>query len=215
MQIQKASQLLWSTVPYPASVDSSVCVELVFSWYIWHIEVTFWIPYSMPPTRSCYTQRSSYVLISERGLYSVLGKSLFSLLIVEISSGNLKTLLTIPSSLNNGHSYRLQSHYVLDCCGWPCLSMSNCGRMWCLLCPPDAYKLMIYKEHSACFLALPSIGILFRGNGSLSGTFASTVTCLMVIGRQLTIWNNQRNVQRAFSLPLLLGVKGRVAESSK
>lgn len=169
----------------------------------------------MLPTRSCHTQHSSYVLISERGLYSVLGKSLFSPLIVEVSSGNLKTLLTVPSSLYNGLSYRLQSHYVLDCCGWPCLLVSNCGRISCLLCPPDAYELMRCKEHSACFLALPSMGILFRGNGGLSGTSASTVTCLIVTGRQLTIWNNQRNVQRAFSLPLLLGVKGRVAESSK
>lgn len=188
MQIQKASQLLWSCVSYPVAVDSLVYVELVFSWYIWHIEETFWIPYSMPLTCSCDTQHSSCVLISKRRLYSALGKSFFSPLIAEVLSGNLKTSLTIPSSLYNGLSYRLQSQYVLNCCGGPCLSVSNCRRMWCLLCPPDSYELTRCKEHSACFLALPSIGILFRGNGCLSGISASTVTCLMVIGRQLTIW---------------------------
>lgn len=112
----------------------------------------------------------------------------FPPLIAEVSSGNLKTSLTIPSSLQNGLSYRLQSQYVLDCCGGPCLSVSNCRRMWCLLCPPDSYEFRRCKEHSACFLALPSIGILFRGNGCVSGPSAFIVTCLMVIGRQLTIW---------------------------
>lgn len=214
MQIQKASQLLWSCVPYPVAVDSLVCVELVFSPDTFDtLKKRF--KFHIPCLLLILVTFSTYPMSSFlKGDFILPWESLFPPLIAEASSGNLKTSLTIPSSLYNGLSYRLQSHYVLDCCGGPCLSVRNCGRMWCLLCPPDSYELMRCKEHSAYFLSLPSIGILFRGNGCLSGTSASTVTCLMVIGRQLTIWMT-RNAQRAFSFPLLLGLRGRVAESSK